>query len=399
MQFTFADQITNLNPSAIREILKYAADPEVVSLSAGNPSPDAFPEQAVREITAQVLADRAVDALQYSLTEGYTPLRTRLLAYMREKYGIGRDTDDILITAGAQQAIELAAKALCNRGDVVICESPSFVGALNGFRSVGAVLCGVPLEEDGLDLDALEQAMASHPRAKILYTIPNFQNPSGITASMEKRRAVYQLAKQYGVLVIEDNPYGDLRFAGEDVPAIKTLDTDENVLYVGSFSKVLAPGLRVGYAIAPKPLLQKMVVCKQGEDVHTNIFAQIICDEYMGGYPYEEHLQQLRALYRGKAALMQRLIERELVPAGITYHPIQGGLFYWCELPQGVDMPTFCTRAVKEYKVAVVPGNAFLTDEHEPCQAFRLNFSTPTDAELEKGMERLGCLAREYCQA
>ena len=214
--------------------------------------------------------------------------------------------------------------------------------------------------------------------------------------SMEKRRQVYALARQYGVLVVEDNPYGDLRFAGEDVPAIKSLDEDGIVLYVGSFSKVLSPGMRVGYAIGPQALLQKMVVVKQGEDVHTNIWSQMICHRFMTEYDFEAHLASLREIYRHKAQLMMSLLDTYLVPLGVTYHPVQGGLFLWCDLPDGVDMPEFCKKAVQEHKVAVVPGNAFLVDESAPCGSFRINFSTPTDADMEKGIQRLGAFAKKY---
>ena len=396
MNFEFANRVKSLSPSAIREILKYAADPEVVSLSAGNPAPEAFPAKEIEEISARIFAENPIDALQYSVTEGYAPLRKHLLSYMKSKYQIGSEADDILMTAGAQQAVGLVAKVLCNEGDVVITESPSFVGSLNSFRSLGARLVGVPIEEDGMNLTALEAALKANPHAKAIYTIPNFQNPSGITMSMVKRRAVYALAKQYDVLIVEDNPYGDLRYEGEDIPAIKTMDVDGIVLYAGSFSKVISPGMRVGYAIAPKALIQKMVVAKQGEDVHTNIWSQMVCAEFMTKYDYEAHLDKLRSVYRHKAKLMLSLLEEHLVPAGITYHPIQGGLFIWCELPAGANMPEFCTMAVKEHKVAVVPGNAFLADGDEPCQAFRINFSTPTDDAMRVGVARLGAFAKEY---
>lgn len=394
--YHFSDPVRDLKPSAIREIFKYAADPQVVSLSAGNPAPEAFPAERIAAITADIFATRAVDALQYSVTEGYPALRRCVGDYLKQNLGIGRDFDDVLITAGAQQALELLVKTVINRGDVILCESPSFVGALNAFRALGAKLVGVPMQPDGIDTDALEQAMQQYPNARILYTIPNFQNPSGITMSLEKRRKVYQLAKQYGVLIAEDNPYGDLRFEGEDIPAIKSFDEDGIVIYDGSFSKVLAPGLRVGYAVAPKELLAKMIVCKQGEDVHTAILPQMICYEFMNGEGFDAHLERLRTLYRQKAQLMVQLLEKHLVPAGITYQPISGGLFFWCRLPDGVDMPDFCTKAVREHKVAVVPGNAFLTDDTEACQAFRINFSTPTDEAMRLGMERLGKFAAEY---
>jgi 2-aminoadipate transaminase len=395
MEYSFADSVKSLNPSAIREILKYAADPEVVSLSAGNPSPEAFPTEKIAKISAGILAERPIEVLQYSTTEGYQPLRDRLTAYLKEKHSIGREFDNILITSGAQQVMELAAKVLCNPGDAAVCEAPSFIGSLNSFRSLGVELVGVPIEDDGMNMEALEQALKANNRVKFIYTIPNFQNPSGITMSMEKRRRMYELAKSFGVIIVEDNPYGDLRFEGEDVPSIKSLDEDGLVVYSGSFSKVLAPGIRVGYAVAPKPLLQKMVVCKQGEDVHTAMWPQIICERFMADAGFEAHLESLRSLYRKKARLMLSLIEEHLVPAGITYAPTQGGLFVWCRLPDGVDMPSFCKRAVIDYKVAIVPGNAFLVDENEPCQNFRLNYSTPTDEAMRKGVQRLGALARE----
>ena len=395
MEYSFADSVKSLNPSAIREILKYAADPEVVSLSAGNPSPEAFPTEKIAKISAGILAERPIEVLQYSTTEGYQPLRDRLTAYLKEKHSIGREFDNILITSGAQQVMELAAKVLCNPGDAAVCEAPSFIGSLNSFRSLGVELVGVPIEDDGMNMEALEQALKANNRVKFIYTIPNFQNPSGITMSMEKRRRMYELAKSFGVIIVEDNPYGDLRFEGEDVPSIKSLDEDGLVVYSGSFSKVLAPGIRVGYAVAPKPLLQKMVVCKQGEDVHTAMWPQIICERFMADAGLEAHLESLRSLYRKKARLMLSLIEEHLVPAGITYAPTQGGLFVWCRLPDGVDMPSFCKRAVIDYKVAIVPGNAFLVDENEPCQNFRLNYSTPTDEAMRKGVQRLGALARE----
>lgn len=214
--------------------------------------------------------------------------------------------------------------------------------------------------------------------------------------SMDKRRGMYALARKYDVVIVEDNPYGDLRFDGEHIPAIKSLDEDGRVVYAGTFSKVLAPGIRVGYAIGPKPLLKKMTVCKQGEDVHTNIWSQMICDEYLGNYDFEAHLKDLQEIYRRKAYLMISLIEQHLVPTGITYNKIQGGLFIWCRLPDGADMPSFCKKAVIEHKVAIVPGNAFLVDENEPCQYFRLNYSTPTDEDMKKGLERLGKFAKEY---
>ena len=207
--------------------------------------------------------------------------------------------------------------------------------------------------------------------------------------SFEKRQKMYQLAKQYGVIILEDNPYGDLRVSGTHVPAIKSFDEDGIVIYAGSFSKVISPGMRVGFTIAPKPIAQKMVVCKQADDVHTNILAQMICNTLMTDYDYDGHLEKLRTIYRKRTELMIHLIEEHLVPHGITYHKAEGGLFIWCTLPENINMLDFCKKSA-EKKVCVVPGNAFLVDESAPCQSFRINFSTPTEEQIQKGIAILG---------
>lgn len=393
MEYIFSDRVGNLKPSAIREIFKYAADPEVISLSAGNPSPDAFPSKEIAEISADVLKKNPISCLQYSITEGYAPLRARLKTYMKSKYGIGTENDDLLITSGAQQIMDLASKSLINEGDVVICEAPSFIGSLNTFRSYNCRLRGVEIESDGINISELEKALSEEKNVKFIYTIPNFQNPSGVTMSLEKRKAVYELAKRYGVLIIEDNPYGDLRYVGDDIPAIKSFDTEGIVIYAGSFSKTIAPGLRVAFTVAPAPVFQKMVVCKQGQDVHTNIWAQIMVDEFMARYDYEQHLEKLRRIYSKKAAYMTHLLDQNLPPQ-VSYNKIEGGLFTVCTLPDYVDMPQFCRELINR-KVCVVPGNAFLADENEVCHNFRINFSTPTDDQLRRGIEILGALAKE----
>lgn len=393
MEYIFSDRVSNLKPSAIREIFKYAADPEVISLSAGNPSPEAFPAKEIAAISADILKKNPISALQYSITEGYAPLRARLKTYMKSKYNVGTENDSVLITSGAQQIMDLASKSLINEHDVVICEAPSFIGSLNTFRSYNCRLRGVTVESDGMNIEELEQALKEGKNVKFIYTIPNFQNPSGVTMSLEKRKAVYELAKKYGVMIIEDNPYGDLRYVGEHIPAIKSFDTEGIVIYAGSFSKTMAPGLRVAFAVAPTPVFQKMVVCKQGQDVHTNIWAQIIIDEYMDRYDYEAHLDKLCRIYSKKAAYMTSLLEQNLPPQ-MSFNKIEGGLFTVCTLPESVDMQQFCKELINR-KVCVVPGNAFLPDESQPCNNFRINFSTPTDDQLCKGIKIIGELARE----
>ena len=383
-----------LKPNAIREILKSASDPGVISLSAGNPAPDAFPVEAIREISERILRENPIGALQYGVSEGYAPLRDTLKKYLKDKHGIGTDDDELIIVSGAQQVMDIAAKTFLNEHDVLICEAPSFVGALNTFRSYNTELVGVTVEPDGMSMTELEKALNENPNAKLIYTIPNFQNPAGVTMSLEKRKKLYELALEHNCLIIEDNPYGDLRYYGDDVPSIKSFDTEGIVIYSGSFSKVISPGIRVGYMTANKKAMAKMIICKQGQDVHTAMWSQMLCYELMTKYDFEAHLRYLRELYTKKAALCMELLDKNVVPNGISYNKIEGGLFIWCDLPEDVDMLGFC-KQLTDRKVCVVPGNAFLTDSAMECHSFRINFSTPTDEQLTKGIIEIGRLAAE----
>lgn len=393
MNYIFSDRIAGLQASAIREILKFTAFPDVISFAAGNPAPEAFPVDDVSRISSELLKDNPILALQYNITEGYTPLRDLLKKRMAEK-NCFTDNDELIITAGAQQGIELSCKVLCNEGDTLICEAPSFIGSLNAFKSYKVNLVGVELEDDGINLEQLENTLKANTNTKVLYLIPNFQNPTGNTMSLEKRKAVYEIARKYDIIIIEDNPYGELRFAGDDVPSIKSLDTDGRVIYVGSFSKILAPGLRVGYVSAPKEIIQKIVVCKQVSDVHTNIWAQAVCERFMATCDLNVHFDNLRAIYKRKCELMLGEMDKYFSKK-IKYTKPQGGLFIWATLPEGSDMLGFCKKAVEEYKIAVVPGSAFMISESDKTNSFRLNFSTPTDEQIVKGCEILGRMTRE----
>jgi 2-aminoadipate transaminase len=371
--------------------LKATSQPGIIPFAAGNPAPEAFPVEAVREISARLLRERPIDCLQYGVTEGYAPLRGRVRADIQSRLGIGKESDNLIITSGAQQVADLAAKVLCNEGDVVIAESPSFIGALNTFRSYGARLRGVPVEEDGMDVDKLEEILRTERNVRFIYTIPNYQNPSGVTMCLATRRRVYELARQYGTLILEDNPYGELRYEGEALPCVKSFDEDGIVLYAGSFSKILSPGLRVGYALAPRPVIAKMTVGKQASDVHTPIFNQLIVDEWMKTYDVAAHVRGICAIYRAKRDLMCGGLEG----APLRFTPPAGGLFLWCQLPEAVGMLDFVRRAL-ERGVAMVPGAAFLAQEGERTNTLRLNFSTPTDGQLVKGVEILRGLLEEY---
>ena len=388
----FSTKVSSLQPSAIREILKFTADPEVISFAAGNPAPEAFPVDVIAKISADIFAEEPINALQYSISEGYTPLRDYLKADLAKK-GMFREGDNIIITSGAQQAIETVAKILCNEGDVIICEDPAFIGSLNAFRSYGVRLVGVPMDADGMIMDELEEALRSNPTAKFIYTIPNFQNPTGKTTTLQRRQQMLELAKKYGVYILEDNPYGALRFSGEDVQNIKELADSKHVLYCGSFSKTLAPGLRVGYLVGDAEVLAKAVVGLQTSTVHTNIWAQMITYRFLNTVDFDAHLARLREIYRKKCALMLNGLKAEL-PDFIELTNPEGGLFIWGTLPEKYDMNAFCTEVVHR-KVALVPGNAFSADESAVSHSFRMNFSTPTDEQIVKGIEILGKAAKE----
>ena len=394
MNYKFSDKVMKLKPSAIREILKMTADPRVISFAAGNPAPDAFPVEDIRRISADILDKEPIAALQYSITEGYVPLRDTVKKRLAGKNCFNGDIDDVVITSGGQQASELTCKTFLNDGDIMLVEQPSFVGCLNAFKSYNADLMGVEMDEEGVRLDHLEDILSKHNNVKLLYLIPNFQNPSGTCMSFERRKAVYALACRYDFVIIEDDPYGELRFAGEPIPSIKSMDTEGRVVYAGSFSKVISPGMRVGFVAAPKEVISKIVVCKQVSDVHSNILAQMICHRLLTETDFEAHLERLRGIYRRKYGIMAAAIEKYF-PADVKVTKPQGGLFIWCDLPARINMKEFTKKAV-ENGVAVVPGNAFLVSEDIPTNSFRMNFSTPTDEQLEKGCEILGRLLSEY---
>lgn len=393
MEYKISDKFVNMKPSAIREIFKSLGKPGCISFAAGNPSPESFPVEEIRKITSRILSEEPITALQYGVTEGYPKLRELVSARLKRVYGIGSDDDETIIVSGGQQGIELTCKVMCNEGDVVISENPSFIGALNAFRSLGAKLVGVPLGDDGMDIAALEKALAENPNAKIIYTIPSFQNPAGITSTLENRKAVYALASKYDVVIIEDNPYGDLRFSGEDVPTYKSFDTEGRVVYCGSFSKILSAGIRIGTLTANKALVSKIVVAKQVEDVHTNMFFQMVCAKYMSEYDLEEHIAKIRKLYSHKAGLMISALEK-FMPSDVKFTRPDGGIFLWCSLPEGYDLGEFIKRC-SEKNVFVVPGTAFLPDESEITRSFRLNYSMPSDEEITRGIKLLADVVAE----
>lgn len=393
MNIQISDKMQGVSGSMIRELFKLAKDPSIVPFGGGNPSPASFPTAEIAEITARAFAERPVEMLQYGLSEGYTPLRETLKAKLTEQ-GFDFSQNELMIVSGGQQAADLTAKVLLNEGDVVLSENPSFVGCLNTFRSYNAKLVGVDMQSDGMNIELLEQAMKANPNARFLYTIPSFQNPTGFTTSAAKRKAIYDLACKHNVVIFEDNPYGELRFSGEDIPAIKTMDTEGRVIYAGSFSKVMAPAFRLGFLVIPSQLVAKMTVAKQCTDVHSTVLFQYICNEYMTKYDYAHHITDTRALYKHKADLMLGEMEKKFNPA-VTFCRPEGGLFVMAFLPEGQNSMGFVKQGI-ERGVACVPGAAFLCDGSKTSNGFRLNYSAPTDEQIVRGVTILAQLIEEW---
>ena len=394
MEYPVSNRMSRIRGSAIREIFKYAADPSVISLAGGNPAPELFPNRELAEIAADLLRNQPVLSLQYGITEGYLPLREAVRDRLLRKEGIGGAEDDLIITSGGQQGIELATKILVNEGDTVVVEQPSFIGALNAFRSYGANLVSVPVEPDGLDPDALDRVLLQSRNVRFLYTIPTFQNPTGVTMSEEKRRRVYEVARKHNILILEDNPYGELSFDGSRRKTLKSMDADGRVLYSGSFSKILAPGLRVGYLCADRALIRRIVVAKQVSDVHTPMLPQLLAYGYMTRCDPDALISEMRATYAHKCAVMLSAMEREF-PREITYTRPDGGLFIWCDLGHGIDTLPLAREALAE-KVVFVPGSTFQVDPDAPCSSLRLNYSTVSDERINEGIRRLGTV---FCKA
>ena len=392
IQSKFSDKVKHLEASAIREIFKLLAKPGIISFAGGAPGPELFPNEQLAEIAKDVLLHQGNVALQYGVTEGYEPLRKWVIDRLTAQ-GTCKDNDATIIVSGGQQGIDLASKSLLNPGDGVICEQPSFIGGLNAFRSNNAELYGVTLLEDGIDTAMLEETLKAHPNVKIFYTIATFQNPSGITMSVEKRKKVLELAETYDFIVFEDNPYGELRFSGEDVPTLKSLDTNGRVVYLGSFSKILAPGLRLGFACCDQNLMERMIICKQVQDVHTNVLSQMIAYDFYTRYSIDEHIAELRQAYGNKCRLMQECMDRYF-PSCVTHTNPEGGLFLFCTMPEQYDSKDVMKKAL-DRGVAFVPGATTMIDDKAKYSTFRMNYSAASEDEIETGIRILGEVLKE----
>jgi 2-aminoadipate transaminase len=384
----FAKRLQNMGGNAIRELLKVTQQPDVISFAGGNPAPDTFPAKQLGEIAQEVLAgDRNI--LQYGTTEGYAPLKEFIAGWVGD-IGIKTSAANVLITSGSQQGIDLLGKAMLNPGDKVALEDPTYLAALQIFRTYQGAFVTVPSDADGVLLEELEEVIARE-KPVLVYLVPTFQNPTGITLNLERRKKLAEMVARYSVVTIEDDPYGRLRYSGEALPAIKSFDQNGEVVYLGSFSKLISPGLRVGFAIATPEILQKMVIGKQSTDVHTSNLSQVMIYEFCKRGLLEPHLEESKAKYARKLALMTEKLS--LFPDNIKWTSPEGGLFIWGELPETMDATKLFAAALEE-KVAFVPGTSFYAGGGH-LNTIRLNFSNASEEMIREGMHRL---ARVYAK-
>lgn len=393
-EYRYAQRTQRMGSSAIRELLKYTEKPDIISFAGGLPAPDVFPVEEFSAACERVLRNQGPQALQYSTTEGYLPLR-EMIARHSASYGIKITPENVLITSGSQQALDLLGKILIDPGDRILVESPTYLAAIQAWNAYGAEFISVPVDDDGMNTDLLEEALRAGP--KFIYALPNFQNPSGVTLSLERRRVLIELADQYGVPVVEDDPYGQLRYDGDHLPPIVVMDSqfrdDEtpcyrgNVIYLSTFSKTLAPGLRLGWVVAPPEVIGKLVQAKQGADLHTATFNQVVAHEVSRGGFLGRHIRLIREVYGKRRDLMLAAMDRHFPPEVNWTHP-QGGLFLWGTLPAYMDAKDLLKTCLDK-KVAFVPGEPFHPTGGGK-NTMRINFSNATHDEIQVGIQRLG---------
>ena len=383
----FATRTSNVSASIIREILKLTQGSDIISFGGGFPSPQSFPVEDMKRYNEELLAKYGKEILQYGTTEGFVPLR-EILAKQAEEIGISATKENILLTTGAQQVIDLMAKALIDKDDVVLVENPTFLAALNVFKMYEARIVGVDTDSHGLLPDDLERKIKEH-KPKLVYIIPNFQNPAGVTTSFSRRKEIMDACGKAGVPVLEDDPYSLIRFEGEHLPAISSFDKWGTAVYASSFSKTVSPGIRLGYAIAGKDIMNKLVVGKQTTDVCSNNLAQRAVYEFMASGRFAEHVKDIISEYRPKRDKMFEMVERTF-PKGTKLNKPHGGLFLWAKLPDGISAEQMLKPAIEKAKVAYIPGSPFYIDPSHGKDEMRMNFSNATLEQIEIGIERLG---------
>ncbi|WP_409015604.1 PLP-dependent aminotransferase family protein [Anaerostipes caccae] len=389
----FSERILNTPASFIREILKVIQQDDIISFAGGLPNPVSFPKEELKQSMERVIDQFGDEVFQYSSTEGYRPLREWVAKRYRDEYGMDVQADDVLITTGSQQALDLMGKVLINPGDALAIEEPGYLGAIQAFTVFEPDFCPVPLLDDGIDLDRLEQILEER-NVKLLYTVPNFQNPTGLTYSVEKRKALCSLLNRYSAYLIEDDPYGQLKFEGEVFPYIGSFGLKKSVLF-GTISKIITPGMRLGWICTKdRELMQHLVTAKQAADLHSNIFAQYAVYDYLMNHELNEHIGKIKTLYKEQSDAMLQAM-KDFFPDTVTYTMPKGGMFVWGSLPEGESSLELFDRAMKE-KVAFVPGNPFYVDDQKTVPTFRLNYTNSEPEVIREGIRRLGRLMESY---
>lgn len=393
MVLRYAKRMSYLKASEIREILKVTERPEVISFAGGLPAPELFPVKEIKEVNRIVLEESGHKALQYSTTEGYAPLRTWIAERMNKRLGTSFDRDNVLITHGSQQALDLSGKVFLDEGDIVLCESPTYLAAISAFRAYGCEFTEVPTDRDGMIIEELEKLLQTTKNVKLIYVIPDFQNPTGRTWNYDRRKQLAELAMKYKVIIIEDNPYGELRFEGEPLPSVESFDTKGYVLCTGSFSKIFCPGYRIGWIAGDKDIISKYVLVKQGTDLQCNTIAQMEIAKYLEIYDIDKHISKIIETYRLRRNIAIKTMEKTF-PKGITFTRPEGGLFSWVELPATINARDVLVKSL-EKDVAFVPGGSFFPNGGKE-NTFRINFSNMPENRIVEGLERLGEVLREF---
>lgn len=386
MTMKFAKRMDKMQASEIRELLKLTQRPEIISFAGGLPAPELFPVEEIAKVSHDLLIKEGRQLLQYAATEGRPALREKIAARMLDKYNTKVTADEILITTGSQQCLDFAGKLFLDPGDIVLCESPSYLGALNAFNAYEPNFVEVPTDEGGLIPEELDNILSTTKRCKFIYVIPDFQNPTGRTWSLERRKKFMEVVNKHNLPVLEDNPYGELRFEGEILPSLKSMDTKGLVMFLGTFSKIFCPGLRLGWIAAVPEVLSEFIKIKQSADLHTSNFDQGVADAYMEDYDLDAHVEQIKALYKHRRDLILKSME-EMFPAGTTWTHPEGGLFLWLTFPEGVSAGQVFMKCI-EKNVAGVTGDAFYPNG-KTDRNMRINYSNMPDEKIVEGIKRM----------
>lgn len=393
MAVKFAERTNNMEGSAIRELLKLTQRPEIISFAGGLPAPELFPVKEMIEVSRKVLEESGTSAMQYSTTEGYLPLRKHLANRMNEKLNTNVTADEILVTNGSQQCLDFLGKAFLDKGDVVLCESPSYLGAINAFNAYQPRFIDVPTDENGMIMEELEKILATTENVKFIYVIPDFQNPSGRTWPLERRKKFMEIINKYEIPVAEDNPYGELRFEGESLPSLKSMDIKGLVMFLGTLSKILCPGYRIGWVAASEKILSKFNVIKQAADLQASTISQMEMAKFFDMYSVDDHVNKIREVYGHRRTVMMNAIEKYF-PKSVKYTYPNGGLFTWVILPEGIDATELQKEKALPHNVAFVPGAPFFPNGGN-TNTFRMNYSNMPDDKIEEGIRLLGLAIQE----